>query len=625
MQPNPSLLLVALAAASLAPGAAARSDCGWTTASPAPQARVEAPAAVIGGRLYVFGGFADAALHTSQRVDVYDPATDAWTGAADLPVAITHAGVAVDGTTVWFAGGFQGNHPGFAVADVRRYDAPSDTWSAGPPLPEPRAGGALVRLGTRLHYFGGVLADRNTDSGAHWELDLASPTGWIPRAPLPSPRNHLAGAEVGGRVYAIGGQHNHDTSPFDVADVHAWDPASDAWSAVASLPAARSHFEPGTSVVAGRIRIAGGRGPLASDLAVLAVTEYDPLADAWSDVFSLPQALFAPAAHPIGAEYVVACGGPSVNQPGTATWRRPLDPTAPADVRRIDCGAGGGSIQSGVAWCPDEGFIGGGAYANPAVGDVANTADDALYRTERSGAPPDVARFAYSLAASPGWHRVVLRFAEIYWGAPNGGPGGVGRRVFDVRLEGATVLDDFDPTAEAGGALAAVERTFELAVGDGSIDLELEASVDQPTIGAIELIELSAGSVASYCTTSPNSVGPGATIGWQGSTSLSLQGAGLTVAGGPPGKSGLFFFGSQPDQTPFGDGVRCVAGQVFRLATVVLDPNGAAASALDFTSPPATVIAPGSTWYFQMRYRDPFGPLGSGFNYTDAVAATFWP
>ena len=620
---SPLLLLAATTlAASVAP---AQSSCGWVPASPAPAARVEAPAAVIAGRLYVFGGFADASLHASQRVDVYDPATDAWTQASDLPVAITHAGVAVAGGAVWFAGGFQGNHPGFAVADVRRYDAASDTWSSGPPLPEPRAGGALVRLGDRLHYFGGVLADRDTDSGSHWELDLANPTAWTPRAALPAPRNHLAGAEVGGRVYAIGGQHRHDTNPFDVADVHAWDPASDAWSAVASLPTARSHFEPGTSVVAGRIRIAGGRGPLASDLAVLAVTEYDPQADAWGDVFSLPQALFAPAAHPIGGEYVVACGGPNVNQPGTATWRRPLDPGAPAAVRRIDCGAGTGSIQSGLAWCPDEGFLGGGAYANAAVGDVAGTLDDALYRTERSGAPPDTARFGYSFAANPGWHRVVLRFAEIYWGAPNGGPGGAGRRVFDVRLEGQTVLDDFDVTAAAGAAVTAVERTFELAVGDGAIDLELEASVDRPTVAAIELVELSSGSVSTYCATAPNSVGPGATIAHQGSTSLSLASLTLTATGMPAGRPGLFYFGTQPVQTPLGDGWRCVGGTAYRLPALWTDAGGGAQQALDFSSAPASAIQAGQTWYFQMRYRDPAGPGGSGFNQTDGLRATFWP
>jgi hypothetical protein len=114
-------------------------------------------------------------------------------------------------------------------------------------------------------------------------------------------------------------------------------------------------------------------------------------------------------------------------------------------------------------------------------------------------------------------------------------------------------------------------------------------------------------------------------LGWHGSTSVSAGSLVLTSAGGPPDKTGLYFFGSQADATPFGDGVRCVAGQAFRLATVTLDANGASSTALDFATAPENAIAPGSTWHFQLRYRDPFGPGGTGFNFSDALVATFWP
>jgi hypothetical protein len=84
--------------------------------------------------------------------------------------------------------------------------------------------------------------------------------------------------------------------------------------------------------------------------------------------------------------------------------------------------------------------------------------------------------------------------------------------------------------------------------------------------------------------------------------------------------------GDSQAQTPFGDGTLCVGGSVLRyLPPSVISPDGAAAHALDYAKFPADQIAPGSNWNFQFWYRDPAGPLGSGFNLSDALAVTFCP
>ena len=49
----------------------------WKKGAPSPFARVEAPTAVVDGKMYLFGGFVKG-LGASNEVDVYDPATDAW-------------------------------------------------------------------------------------------------------------------------------------------------------------------------------------------------------------------------------------------------------------------------------------------------------------------------------------------------------------------------------------------------------------------------------------------------------------------------------------------------------------------------------------------------------------------
>jgi hypothetical protein len=62
--------------------------------------------------------------------------------------------------------------------------------------------------------------------------------------------------------------------------------------------------------------------------------------------------------------------------------------------------------------------------------------------------------------------------------------------VFDVLAENATVLDDFDQVAAAGGDRTAVVRSVITAVADGSLDLEFRHGVQNPAIKAIEVLSL---------------------------------------------------------------------------------------------------------------------------------------
>jgi len=92
----------------------------------------------------------------------------------------------------------------------------------------------------------------------------------------------------------------------------------------------------------------------------------------------------------------------------------------------------------------------------------------------------------------------------------------------------------------------------------------------------------------------------------------------------PPSQFGLFYYGRDQNQVPFGDGWRCVDGQVFRLPTVQIDATGEATWPFDFTSPPepAGLVEPGETWRFQFWYRDPAAG-GAGFNLSDGLSVNF--
>jgi len=138
----------------------------------------------------------------------------------------------------------------------------------------------------------------------------------------------------------------------------------------------------------------------------------------------------------------------------------------------IDAGGSGYTDAKGNAWVSDRGFNSGTtATSNFAVG---NTSDDPLYQSRRFG------DFGYELAVPNGDYVLKLYFADPVFTTS-------GKRKFDVLVEGATVLNDFD-LAASGGGRAAVVKSFNVKVEDGGLSLFFEGVVDNAIVSAIELI-----------------------------------------------------------------------------------------------------------------------------------------
>lgn len=295
----------------------------WTAMPTAPFQVFESAVGTMAGTVFVFGGFATAQLEASSAVWAFDSARRTWQRRKDMPAVWTHAPPALLDGVFWFAGGFTGNHPGPATANVWRYDPDNDAWIPGPPLPAPRGSGALVELNGRLHFFGGYVEDRNTGSTDHWVLSprAADSLTWVRAAGLPVPRGHLSGAALPGALLAIGGSVAHDPFPVDVDLVHRYDPVLDRWTEVAPLPTPRSHFEPATFVRHGRVVIVGGRSRPRGHETVADVTEYDPATDRWRALAPLPEPRLAPVGAWVGDRMIVGLGGRVTSNPDSrAFW-----------------------------------------------------------------------------------------------------------------------------------------------------------------------------------------------------------------------------------------------------------------------------------------------------------------
>ena len=112
--------------------------------------------------------------------------------------------------------------------------------------------------------------------------------------------------------------------------------------------------------------------------------------------------------------------------------------------------------------------------------------DERVFQSQRYG---NGGSFGYRFDVPNGTYEVELRFAEIYSriDAP-------GQRVFDVEIEGQTVLNDLDVVAQADGQFRALVRTFNALVGDERLNVtfarDWQNGVDNPIINAIRVTRL---------------------------------------------------------------------------------------------------------------------------------------
>lgn len=116
-----------------------------------------------------------------------------------------------------------------------------------------------------------------------------------------------------------------------------------------------------------------------------------------------------------------------------------------------------------------------------------------------------------------------------------------------------------------------------------------------------------------------SSLARGALLGAAGSTDLAADDLRLFAWYVPNDQPGLLFAAplSIPG-IPFGDGLRCLGGGAVRLgarpgSSLLWGPGLGALGGFQ----------PGESWTFQVVYRDPLGPCGSGLDWTAAARTTF--
>lgn len=178
----------------------------------------------------------------------------------------------------------------------------------------------------------------------------------------------------------------------------------------------------------------------------------------------------------------------------TFTW------SAPVNTYHVIAGSTStwGAVN-GDHYTADAGYSG-GTVATPTTTAIANSADDSLYQSERYGSS-----FSYAFTVPTGRYRVNLKLSENYHTA-------TGQRVFSVSGEGVTKVANLDIYSAAGGQYKAIDRSFDVAVTDGTLNLGFASTVDNAKVDAISITPIPSTG-AQYTSTVSASVPTGFSTG----------------------------------------------------------------------------------------------------------------
>ncbi|MEI7529329.1 MAG: fibronectin type III domain-containing protein, partial [Elusimicrobiota bacterium] len=269
----------------------------WTDKAPMLTARYEAAGGVIGGRLYVVGGYNNSTVN-----EEYDPAANIWTTKTAMPTGRHGLAVGIMGGKLYAVGG--GTGVGGYFKTNEEYDPATNAWATKAAMPTAHKYFSVSAIGGKLYAVGG-----SNGTGAlnvNEEYDPAANT-WVTKAVMLTARGAVAAGVINGRLYAVGGGNGSNYYSTN----EEYDPAADAWQTKAPMPAARVDIAIG--VIGGKLYAVGGF----DGSRVNTSEEYDPAADSWMTKTAMPSSRDGMAAGVIGGKLYAVGGSDGVSTVNT--------------------------------------------------------------------------------------------------------------------------------------------------------------------------------------------------------------------------------------------------------------------------------------------------------------------
>jgi parallel beta-helix repeat protein len=206
-------------------------------------------AAVVSGKIYVFGGANNPGGNSTHfsTVEEYDPTANRWTLKSPMSQAKYNMAIAVFSDKIYIIGGTRGDIS-FDTIDV--YDPLTDTWTTKTPMPFHRHIQYFAQLGDKVYLFGNPT----------YVYDMATDT-WSQRAAPPFDNvGAPATAAMNGKIYVFGGSYTWgSTGPVGIPDVYEYAPSTDTWSAKMPMATGVALLWQAASVVGNKVYVLGGQ------------------------------------------------------------------------------------------------------------------------------------------------------------------------------------------------------------------------------------------------------------------------------------------------------------------------------------------------------------------------------
>ena len=242
------------------PSATALPTCGppsftpWTAAAPVTTAARLISAASDGTAAYAVGGLAAGGYRSDSHR--YDPLANTWTTLPPLPLAVAGASVVYAPNTGKLYV-FGGESDGLTISTATQiYDPATQQWTGGTPLPAPRSGMTAGYWNGHIYLAAGADTPRFTPQIQVWAYDPLTDT-WDTTLPtLPRDTVGAAGGVINGHLLIAGGANN---AAQPLSAVQDYDLATHGRGYLADLP--QPVYGAGSAVVNGQLWVFGGGQP----------------------------------------------------------------------------------------------------------------------------------------------------------------------------------------------------------------------------------------------------------------------------------------------------------------------------------------------------------------------------
>lgn len=230
-----------------------------------------------------------------------------WSRLTDLPVATQSHGVAIIGTKIYIFGGFTSTG---VTKKCYEYDIPTGIWTEKASLNTARYVLGSGAVNGKAYAVGGYTGSAYLKTVE--EYDPVANT-WTLVSSMGTARANCGTAVSGNKLYAVGG---YDGGPSYLSSAEVYDPSTDIWTPITSLPApARSGLHGACTVnpATGKLYVTGGNSTPGN--ALQDVEEYDPSTNTWTSLSDLPTPGRHDAICIVQSNYLFVIGGQGASIP----------------------------------------------------------------------------------------------------------------------------------------------------------------------------------------------------------------------------------------------------------------------------------------------------------------------